>query len=47
MRFFFGVGALIAFGWGYDYPWGKANLMKIWVVESVLVVFFMFVLRNK
>jgi len=47
MRFFFGVGALIAFGWGYDYPWGKANLMKIWVFESVLVVLFMFVLRNK
>jgi len=46
MRFFFGVGALIAFGWGYDYPWGKENLMKIWVIESVLVVFFMMVLRT-
>jgi len=47
IRFFTGVGALIVFGWGYDYPWGKANLLKIWIVKCVLVVAFMAFLRNQ
>ena len=46
MRFFFGVGALILFGWGYDYPWGKTHLMKFWIVKAVLCVALMFCLRN-